>query len=586
MRFLSSFILVLILSVLPATAAKRVALVIGNDAYENVEPLKKAVNDASAVGKALRELKFDVVEATNVARRDFNRKLLEFSSRLDVGDTAFFFFAGHGIEIAGRNFLLPTDIPQGVPGQEEFVSAEAISVDRVLQAVRSRGARVSILVLDACRDNPFKSDGTRSLGGTRGLARLAAPAGTFVMYSAGIGQTALDRLGDNDPHPNSVFTRNLVPMLQTPGLSLVRAARQLRRDVQKLARTVSHNQRPAYYDEMTDDFFLAGKQSRQPVQQPAPPSSPSSDELAALREEIEALKKQQRKQERTQPAPPKPAEKQKKERLAVAPPPPSAVRNQLKAFDYVSHHGMSSGEYQQLTNRYVADGYQISGVDGYATPRGMRYVAIWRWSRGGRWVARHALNERGYQSAFTKFTAAKFEPSDISAAGLGQGNGNFSAVWGKSSGRPWLARHNLTGSAYQAVFSNLVKKGFRLTDVEGYTTARGVVRYAAKWSKRGGGAWQARHGQTGRQFQATFNQLVTKKYRLTHVDGYWTPQGVRYASIFERGGSGGAWYAHHGLTSAQYAAKVASYNRQGFRLRHVSGYWDGKQERFAAIWRK
>ena len=147
------------------------------------------------------------------------------------------------------------------------------------------------------------------------------------------------------------------------------------------------------------------------------------------------------------------------------------------------------------------------------------------------------------------------------------------------------ARHNLTGPQYQAAFTSWVKKGFRLTDVEGYTTKRGIVRYAAKWSKRKGPAWQARHGQNSRQFQSTFNQLVAKKYRLVHVDGYWTPRGPRFASIYEKR-RGGGWYAHHGLSSAQYAKKFALYTSRGFRLAQVSGYWDGKQERFAAIWEK
>ena len=187
-----------------------------------------------------------------------NRQLQLFASRLEAGDEALFFFAGHGVEIAGRNYLLPIDIPDANPGQEDFVKAEAIAVDQVLDTIRARGTRVSILVLDACRDNPFPKAGTRSLGGSRGLARMPAPEGTFIMYSAGVGQTALDRLSDNDPNPNSVFTRSLIPLLKQRGLSLTETARAVRRKVHKLASTISHNQRPAYYDEVTGDFFFAG----------------------------------------------------------------------------------------------------------------------------------------------------------------------------------------------------------------------------------------------------------------------------------------------------------------------------------------
>ena len=242
-----------------ALAAKRMALVIGNDAYAQVTKLKKAVNDARAVGKALEAIGFKVMRAENLSRREMNRQIQLFASGLDTGDEALFFFAGHGVEINGRNYLLPIDIPEATPGQEGFVTTEAIAVDQVLGRIQERGTRISILVLDACRDNPFPKTGTRSLGGSRGLARMLAPEGTFIMYSAGVGQTALDRIGDDDPHANSVFTRSFVPLLRKPGLSLTAVARQVRRDVQKLARTISHDQRPAYYDEITGDFFFAGQ---------------------------------------------------------------------------------------------------------------------------------------------------------------------------------------------------------------------------------------------------------------------------------------------------------------------------------------
>ena len=256
-----------------AFAAKRVALVIGNDDYSQVPKLQKAVNDAKAIGTALEGIGFTVLRAENLTRREMNRQLQSFASRLEAGDEAVFFFAGHGVEIAGRNYLLPTDVPAARPGQEDFVKAEAIPVDQVLDTIRSRGTRVSILVLDACRDNPFPKVGTRSLGGSRGLARMPAPEGTFIMYSAGVGQTALDRLSNDDPNPNSVFTRSLIPLMQKPGMSLVQAARAVRRDVQKLAATVPHDQRPAYYDEVTGDFFFAGRGKTPPpaaTLQPAP----------------------------------------------------------------------------------------------------------------------------------------------------------------------------------------------------------------------------------------------------------------------------------------------------------------------------
>ncbi len=250
---------------------ERVALVIGNDDYQDVVKLQKAANDAKAMGDALESVGFEVYRAKDVTRRNMNRQLQTFYSKLNPGDEALFFYAGHGIEIAGRNYLLPTDIPTATPGGEDFIKSEAVPVDRILDSIRKRGTRVAIMVLDACRDNPFPSEGTRSLGGTRGLARMPTAEGTFIMYSAGVGQTALDRLADDDPHPNSVFTRSLVPLIKQPGFSLTRTARLVRRKVQDLAGKISHNQRPAYYDEVTGDFFFAGKEQKVTTVAPTPP---------------------------------------------------------------------------------------------------------------------------------------------------------------------------------------------------------------------------------------------------------------------------------------------------------------------------
>lgn len=260
MRVLASLLLALSL-LLPwsvsSFAAKRLALVVGNNTYSNVNPLVKAENDADSIATKLTELGFQVMLHKNLNRRGFNQNLQAFLSKLEAGDEALFFFAGHGVEIRGQNYLLPTDIPNAGPGQESFVKSEAIGVNYVLSEIGRRKVRLTLLILDACRNNPFQKAGTRSLGRTRGLGTMEAPPeGTFILYSAGFGQSALDRLSDSDPHPNSVFTRTLVPMLSKPGLKLSDTARQVRRKVMKLASTVSHEQRPAYYDEVLGDFYF------------------------------------------------------------------------------------------------------------------------------------------------------------------------------------------------------------------------------------------------------------------------------------------------------------------------------------------
>ena len=237
-----------------AEARERVALVIGNNAYQNVSVLQKAVNDAASVASSLEAQGFAVMMATDLERREMNRAITRFTSAINPGDVAFIFYAGHGVEIDGENYLLPIDIPDARSGDEDFVKAEAIGLSRLLDRVRAVGATINIAIIDACRDNPFDRVGRRSLGGTRGLSRIVAPEGLFVIFSAGAGQSALDGLGPDDDNPNSVFTRALLPLLSEPDLSIRELAIRLRREVNALASIVSHRQVPAYYDEMIGHF--------------------------------------------------------------------------------------------------------------------------------------------------------------------------------------------------------------------------------------------------------------------------------------------------------------------------------------------
>jgi hypothetical protein len=243
----------------PAYAEKRVALVIGNNDYRNVPKLQKAVNDARTMGDTLKQLGFSVMVAENQTRQAFSQTLLQFDATIQPGDTAFFFFAGHGFEIAGQNYLLPIDVPAATEGQEELVRDASILADRVVSRLQNRGARSSILVFDACRNNPFERRGTRAVAGGGGLAPMTQlPEGVFSVFSAGPRQTALDRLSDSDDNPNSVFTRIFAKELLKPGDNLVQVAQRTRRVVSEMADTVHHKQIPVYFDQMVDDVFLNG----------------------------------------------------------------------------------------------------------------------------------------------------------------------------------------------------------------------------------------------------------------------------------------------------------------------------------------
>jgi hypothetical protein len=266
----------------PAYAEKRVALVVGNNDYKNVPKLLKAVNDARTMGDTLKQLGFTVMVAENQNRQAFSQTLLAFDKSVDAGDTAFFFFAGHGFEIAGQNFLLPTDVPAATEGQEELVRDASVLADRIIERLQNRKVRTAILVFDACRNNPFERAGTRAVAGRGGLAPMTQlPEGVFSVFSAGPRQTALDRLSNDDTNPNSVFTRTFAKELTQPGANLVQVAQRTRRAVSELAETVRHKQIPVYFDQMVDDVFLNGMASKAQPEAATKPAEPLQ-KLAAL----------------------------------------------------------------------------------------------------------------------------------------------------------------------------------------------------------------------------------------------------------------------------------------------------------------
>jgi formylglycine-generating enzyme required for sulfatase activity len=266
----------------PACAEKRVALVIGNERYTHLparEQLQKAVNDARAVSGVLKGIGFEVLTGENLDRRAMLGWFDELVQRLEPGDTAFFFFSGHGVALDGVNYMLPADVPDVAPGQDALLKREALDEPYITSELTGRGVRVAILVLDACRTNPFVRFG-KGVGVARGLAPPPQVSGVFSLYAAAAGQAALDRLSDGDANPNSVFSRVLVPMLAKPGLDLRELAFEVRQEVARIAEVAGHVQRPEDYDRTVGGkFYLAGAlaaATEQPVS-----SAPADAERAA-----------------------------------------------------------------------------------------------------------------------------------------------------------------------------------------------------------------------------------------------------------------------------------------------------------------
>lgn len=266
MRSALAAICLVLLAAAPAHAEKRVALVIGNSAYANVSRLPNAKNDAEAMAAAFRKARFELVELKpDLGIRELRRAVGDFADVARDADIAVVYYAGHGIEIDGTNYLIPVDAKLA---RDFDVEDEALSLDRVVRAI-DPAHKLRLVILDACRDNPFlktmkRSVGTRSLG--RGLAKVEpSVADTLIAFSAKAGSVALD--GDG---PNSPFTTALVKHVTTPGLDIRIAFGRVRDDV--LAST-KRAQEPFVYGSLGGRTIALVEAP--PVAAAAPPPAPA-----------------------------------------------------------------------------------------------------------------------------------------------------------------------------------------------------------------------------------------------------------------------------------------------------------------------
>ncbi len=262
--FLRSFLIVvsaLLCSAAPALAERKLAFVAGINAYPNLAPeaqLERAVKDAETVADTLQGLGFTVVRlTTDVNQANFLRQFANFVEQLEPGDTVLVYFSGHGISLDKSNFLIPADIPKLQAGDERLLGARAIAETDLIEDIGRRGVKITIMVIDACRNNPFPREGRKGLGLGKGFARLDSPNGVMSIYAAGAGQEALDHLAANDTDANSVFTRIFVKYLKTKGLNLSELGDSVRDDVDALT---NHAQVPGVYNQIVGQrsIYLAG----------------------------------------------------------------------------------------------------------------------------------------------------------------------------------------------------------------------------------------------------------------------------------------------------------------------------------------
>jgi uncharacterized caspase-like protein len=271
-----ALLLISLLCSLPAAAEKRVALVVGNSNYAQVGTLANPANDANDIASALKAAGFEVILGIDVDKREFDKKVRNFADILEDADAAIFFYAGHGLQVAGRNFLLPVDARVQTERDLDF---DAVNLDFVLKQMElGRADKTNIVFLDACRDNPFtrnlaRSMGTRSASIGKGLAQVDTGVGTFIAYSTQPGNVALDGTGRNSP-----FTAALAKRVREPDRNLTSVMIEVRKDV--LAAT-GGKQVPWDHSALTGEFYFQ-------------PSTGERSETRGVGEDPEALQQRMR----------------------------------------------------------------------------------------------------------------------------------------------------------------------------------------------------------------------------------------------------------------------------------------------------
>jgi uncharacterized caspase-like protein len=264
----------------PALADKRVALVLGNSAYQNVAPLANPVNDSARIASTLKDAGFDIVDSRrDLSAAETRRALRDFADRARDADIAVVYYAGHGIEVDGANYLIPVDARLE---RDTDIYDEAFSLDRILIAIEP-AKKLRLVILDACRDNPFartmkRTVASRAIG--QGLAKVEPTSpNVLIAYSAKAGSTAADGDGKNSP-----FTSALSNHLTKPGLDVRRAFGFVRDEVLK---TTGNRQEPFVYGSLGGDDVPLVPAPRTPPAAAAAPATPAPSAQAEARRDYE-----------------------------------------------------------------------------------------------------------------------------------------------------------------------------------------------------------------------------------------------------------------------------------------------------------
>ncbi|MDD2741824.1 MAG: caspase family protein [Rhodocyclaceae bacterium] len=275
----AALLIVVLLSSSGAVLAleKRVALVIGNANYREA-PLANPVNDANDMEVALKASGFRVIKALDASQKEMNRAIARFGELLTADSVALFYYAGHGLQVRGKNYLIPVDAEIK---SESMVRVESVDVDGVLDQLSL--SELNVVILDACRNNPFDRKAGRALG-SGGLAQMEAPKGSVIAYSTAPGKTAAD--GDGR---NGVYTQALLRYIREPGLTIEQVFKKVRKEV---SRSTRDQQMPWESSSMTGEFYfhpgnrpgvaVVQAQVERPAEKASVPPTPGPEKAALV----------------------------------------------------------------------------------------------------------------------------------------------------------------------------------------------------------------------------------------------------------------------------------------------------------------
>jgi uncharacterized caspase-like protein len=227
-----------------STSERRTALVVGNAAYRT-DPLRNAVNDATDIAKGLRQLGFEVMELHDADHQRMEEGVEQFTRQLGRGGVGLFYYSGHGVQVSGLNYLVPVDAKIN---RESDIKYQSVQVDWVLDRMRDAGNELNVIVLDACRNNPYARSGRNA---QPGLAMMQAVSGSLIGYATSPGTTAED-----GPGRNGTYTKHLLHFMQVPSLNAEQMFKEVRVAV---AQETGKKQIPWVSTSILGDFYFAGK---------------------------------------------------------------------------------------------------------------------------------------------------------------------------------------------------------------------------------------------------------------------------------------------------------------------------------------